>query len=324
MRAVRSRYVGPIVLQAVDLPSGVTSVPTVIGPGQDSVVLSLHAAAGARAGKVHPIRIVGSARVRNADFQACATINEVLQTDLGGMPYPPESLSTATAVGIGPAAPFTLRTEPAELVFGRNLSATVKVTAERQKGFDEEIAIEIVPHDPPPTPPATPKHPLPAGITAALKPIPKGASSVEIAFTADNNIALAEFTTVLAGTLKKGNQPHVQPAPGLALKLEEPFYLSIAAQAGKLPRKGQLKLKVTARRNPAFKGEIAIACSQLPTGVKAAPVTLAPGATQLDLVLSAGPGAALGAIKNAKVQGRAKVGKERFSSRVPLTGVTIE
>ena len=157
-----------------------------------------------------------------------------------------------------------------------------------------------------------------------MKPIPKGASSVEITFAADNKAALAEFTTVLAGTLKKANQPHTQPAPGIALKLEEPFHLSVAAEAAKLPRKGKVKLKITARRNPAFKGEIAIACSQLPKGVTAAPAKVAPGATEQELVLSATPEAAPGAIKNAKVQGQAKVGKERFSSKVPLPGIAVE
>jgi hypothetical protein len=124
--------------------------------------------------------------------------------------------------------------------------------------------------------------------------------------------------------LKKGNQTLTEPAPGIALKLEEPFQLSVVAESGKLPRKGKLKLKVTARRNPAFSGEIALACSQLPKGVIAAPVKLAVGATEQEIILSATPDAAPGAIKNAKVQGQAKVGGGRFSSKVPLPGIAVE
>jgi hypothetical protein len=322
--AVRSRYVGPIAVQAVGLPAGVTSVPTVIGPGQDNVVLTLRSAAGVPTGHVYPVRIVGSARVRNAEFHTSAAVVDALKTDFGGMPYPPESLMTATALGIGAPAPFALHTEPAELVFGRNLSATVKVIAERQKGFDEEISLEAVSPETEPKQPPPPKHPLPAGITAALKPIPKGASSVEITFAADNQVALAEFTAVLAGTLKKANQALTQPAPGIALKLEEPFHLSVAAESAKLPRKGKLKLKVTARRNPAFKGEIVLACSQLPKGIVAAPAKFAPGATEQELVLSATPDASPGAIKNVKIQGQAKVGSGRFSSKIPLPGIAVE
>lgn len=322
--ATRLRYIGPISIRAIDLPKGVESTPTVIGPGQESAVLSLRSAAGAAAGRVHPIRIIGTARVRNAEFQTSAAITQSLKTSLGGMPYPPESLATATAIGIGAPGVFALRTEPAELVFGRNLSAKVKVIADRQKGFDEEIALAIVPPEPEPTPPQPAKHPLPAGITAALKPIPKGARSVEVTFAADNQAALAEFTTVLAGTLKKANQVHTQPAPGIALRLEEPFHLSVVAETAKLPRKGSVKLKITARRNPAFKGEITLACSQLPKGVKSAPAKFAPGATQQELVLSATPEAAPGAIKNAKVVGQATLGNAKFSSRAPLQGIAVE
>ena len=301
-----------------------TSIPTVIGPGQDSVVLTLQAHAAATAARVNPIRIVGTGRVRNSDFQAVASITELLKAQMSGMPYPPESLTTAAACGIAPAAPFTLRTEPAELVFGRNLSATVKVIAERQKGFDEEIALAIVPSEKGTTPPSPPKHLLPVGITAALKPIPKGATSVEIAFRADNQSALAEFTTVLEGTLKKGNQSHTLPAPGVALKLEEPFHLSITAESGKLPRKGQLRLKVTAKRNPAFNGEIALACAQLPKGITASSAKLAAGKIEQELVLSATAQAPAGAIKNVKVVAQAKVGNGKFSSKVPLPGIAVE
>ena len=110
----------------------------------------------------------------------------------------------------------------------------------------------------------------------------------------------------------------------MALKLEEPFHLSVAAVSGKLARKGQLKLKITARRNPAFKGEITLACSSLPKGIKALPAKLAAGATEQELVLSAAPDAAVGAIKDARVRGQAKVGSGKFSARIPLAGIVVE
>jgi hypothetical protein len=129
---------------------------------------------------------------------------------------------------------------------------------------------------------------------------------------------------VLEGTLKKGNQTHALPTPGVALKLEEPFHLSIAAASGKLPRKGQLRLKVTAKRNPAFNGEIALACAQLPKGITASAAKLAAGKTEQELVLSATAEAAAGAIKNVKVVAQAKVGNGKFSSKVPLAGIAVE
>jgi hypothetical protein len=124
--------------------------------------------------------------------------------------------------------------------------------------------------------------------------------------------------------LKKANQVLTQPAPGIGLKLEEPFHVSVVAESAKLPRKGNVKVKVTARRNPAFKGEITLACAQLPKGIKASPGKLAAGVTELQLVLSAAPEAAAGAFKNVKVVAQAKVGSGSFSSKVPLAGIAVE
>ena len=238
------------------------------------------------------------------------------------MPYPPESLAAATAIGIAPKAPFNLRTEPSALVFGRHLSAKVRVIAERQKGFDGEIALAVAPIEKSPKPNTPPKSPLPAGVTVALKPIPKAASSVELTFSADNKASLDDFTAVLTGTLKgKENQP--QPTPGVALKLEPAFRLEVAALSPKLPRKGTAKLKVIVRRNPAFHGEIMLTCSPLPKGVSQASAKLNDGVTEKEIVLAA-TDAPAGTIKNAKVKGRAKVGNERFTAEVPFPPLAIE
>jgi hypothetical protein len=98
----------------------------------------------------------------------------------------------------------------------------------------------------------------------------------------------------------------------------------VMAEAAKLPRKGTVKVKVTAKRNPAFKGEIALTCSPLPQGIKAMPIKLAPAVAEQELVLSAAPDAAVGAIKSARVEGRATVGNEKFSKRIPLAGIVVE
>jgi len=319
--AQRSGFGGPISVRAVDLPPGVVSVPTVIGPGEDHAVLSLRSTGNATAGRVYPIRIVGSARVDNRDFQASAGISDELRTEMAGMPYPPLALTEALALGIEPHPSFTLRTEPAEIVFGRNLSATVKVIAERQKGFDEEIALAVVT---PETAAKKAKQPLPAGIAAALKPIPKGASSVDITFSGETRAALGDFTAVLVGTLKKGNATITQPAPGIGLKLEPPFELSVQPVVGKISRKGILKLRVAARRNPAFKGEIAVRLSYLPKGVAAAPAKISAGSSNLELPLTAAPDAATGPSKNIAVRGEAKVGAGTYSGKALVTELTVQ
>ena len=129
---------------------------------------------------------------------------------------------------------------------------------------------------------------------------------------------------MLEGTLKKGNQPHVQPAPGIALKLEEPFHLSIAAVPGKLARKGQLKLKITARRNPAFKGEITLACSPLPKGVKRCRPNWPPAPRNRKSSSRPHPTSPSGRSRTPESEVSQKSAVTSFRVRIPLAGVVVE
>ena len=206
--ATRLRYIGPIAVTAVDLPAGVTSVPTVIGPGQDSVELTLHATQ-LRPRRVHPIRIVGTARVRSADFQAVATITEVLKADLSGMPYPPESLTTATAFGIAPGCSL----HPADRT-GR-VGFRPQLVGHGQS--DRRAAKRLRRRDRPGDRPVGEGDHAAVASQASASHGPHGgpqADSQRRLVGRDHvfrrqSAALAEFTAVLEGTLKKGNQTHV-------------------------------------------------------------------------------------------------------------------
>ena len=66
--AARKNYAGTISVAAADLPAGVTSHPTFIGPGRDTAILTLRGAAEVPAGKITLSKIVGTAKVNNADF----------------------------------------------------------------------------------------------------------------------------------------------------------------------------------------------------------------------------------------------------------------
>jgi hypothetical protein len=208
--AVRSNYGGAIALRAVGLPAGVKSQPTWIGRGEETVDLTLQSTAELTAGVIHSIRIVGSPEHSQATVPAETT--EAVKVQLGAMPYPPLGLCTDLALVAGPRPAFTLHTEPSELVLTPGHSATLKFVAQRQTGFDEEIALAVTPE----------KKALPPGVTVAIKPIAKSATSAEITFTANEKAASTIATVVLVGTLKKGNQAIAQPAPGIGLTIERP------------------------------------------------------------------------------------------------------
>ncbi len=312
--SVRKGYNGAIAVAAVDLPKGITSSPTVIGPGLNTVVLTLQSAADAPVGKVNPIRIVGTAKIGESDFQTTASIETALKAALNAVPWPPTTLTESVAVGVGPKAQISLRTEPAQLVFGRDLKATVKIIAARQKGFDGAIAFVLNPA----------KGGLPAGITAAVKPIPKAKNEIEIVFSATNKAPLGEFTAVLNGTIKQGKTTVVQATPGIGLKLQAPYTLKAAPAATKLARGGKLKVKVTVERNPAFKAAIALTFDKLPKGVTAAAASIPADKNEVEIELSAAQDAVQGAAAGVTVKGDATVGKAKLAGVSPAVTFTVE
>jgi hypothetical protein len=208
--AVRTGYVEPVSVRAVGLPSGVESQTTWIGRGEDTAELTLKSTGPLPEGLIHSIQIVGSPA--HSDAALLATTTDAVRAQLGAMPYPPLGLCSDLALVAGPRPSFTLHMEPAQLVLTRDQPATFKLIAERQKGFDEDIAVAVSPA----------KKGLPPGVAISVKPIAKGANSTEITFKADGKAAPNVATVVLVGTLKKGNQAISVPAPGIGLTIERP------------------------------------------------------------------------------------------------------
>lgn len=313
--AARKNYAGTINVAAIDLPPGVSSQPTFIGPGRDSAVLTLRGTPDAATGKIVLAKIVGTAKVNNADFSAVASIDPALTGVFNGLPWPPQNLSSAFAIGVSPKTVISLRTEPAELVFGKDLSATVKILVDRQEKFDEAITIAVTP--------AAPAG-LPAGITAAVKPIAKGTNEIAIVFTANAQAPLGEFTAVLTGAINQNGVNTTQPTPGITLRLRSPFEVAVKLDADKIARGGTLKGKVTIDRNPAFKGPITLTPQNLPKGVTAAPATVAEGATEAELVLTIAADAAQGAVNNINVKADAMNGAAKLTGTSPNIALTVE
>jgi hypothetical protein len=314
VNATRRDYGGPIAVEAVGLPAGVTSGPAIIGPGQNSCVLTLHSPAETAAGAAAPASIVGTAKGGDRDVRAAATITEAIKPSLNAIPWTPLAVATATAAGTSAAPPFTLRAAAPEVVFGRSLSAKVKIVAQRQAGFDEPIALAVTPD----------KVGLPGGVTAAPVTIAQGQNEIELTFVADDKPPLTDFTAVLVGTLKKGNDTHTQPVPAIRLKLAAPLTLAADAGAAKLARGSELKLKVKVERNPALAGPVELSLQNLPKGVTAANVTLAADQSETEVALVAAADAAAGAVNNIVVRGTATVGNAKPTADSPAVTITVE
>jgi len=311
--AVRDGYSGPIALSISGLPPGVSSVPTVIGPGRNSAVLTVNATGKAVAGRMSALHVDGTAKIGTTRFRASSSVEPALKSAFAEMPYPPRVLLNSFAAAIGPPPPFSLRTEPAKLVFGRNLTAKVKIVATRRKGFDEAISLAVTPK----------KKGLPPGITVAIKPIPKGKNEIQLVFSASSKAPRGEFTAAFVASHKKGKTTTSQPVPGLGLAIEAPYQLSF--RMGSVPLKvgGQSKIKVTVRRNPAFTAAIVLKIVNLPKGVTASAATIPAGKNEVDIVLSASKNTAKGAKGNVTVTGTSVIGKVKFSEKSPALPLTV-
>ncbi len=316
--AARGSFGGPISLSLLDAPSGIVATPAVIGPGLTSAVLTIQCPpSGVEAGKVYPVRIAGTAQSGNVQYQAIASVTDAQKAAFSGLPVPPPYLSPMIAIAVNPAPLFSLKTDKPQIIFGKDLSATVKVISTRAEGFGEDIALAITP--PPPQPGG-----LPPGVTAAVKPIAKGTNEIEIAFSANNQAPIGEYSVVLVGTGKLGDKTATQPIPALSVSLRAPFVLKPDFAGGKLAKGQTLKVKIAAERNPAYAGAITLAFQNLPKGVTAAAAMIAAGQNEVEVVLTAAADAAVGAVQNIVVQGEGMNGNAKLAAASPATALTVE
>ena len=168
------------------------------------------------------------------------------------------------------------------------------------------------------------KNGLPPGITAAVKPIEKDKNEIEIVFSANNKAPLGEFTGVLQGTIKHEKTTVVQAAPALRLKLQAPFELKVEAGADKLARGGNLKVKASVTRNPAFSGPVNVTLQNLPKGVTAPAGTIAADKNEVEIQLTAAGDAQQGAVNNINVKGEAMAGKAKLEGTSPNISLNVE
>ncbi|MBW3542360.1 MAG: pre-peptidase C-terminal domain-containing protein [Planctomycetes bacterium] len=312
--ATRNGYGGPIQLAAENLPAGVTATSTVIGPGRNDVGLTLTAAPDAAAGALSHVKIIGTAKIGEVDFKAAAAVGEQLNAANNGLPTAPQHLTHLTSLAVAPAAPFSVRVEPPQAVFGQQLTGKVKLIVTRPEGIDEEIALAITPD----------KTGLPPNVTAAVPPIPKGQNEVEIAFTGTDKAPLGEFSANIIATHKKGNATLSQPVPAVGLKLDVPFRLTLDPGAAKLAKGGTLAVTAKIERNPAFAAPVTVTLENLPAGVTAQPATIAADQTEVEIPLAAGQDAAAGAVNNLSIKGEATIDKAKFAGTSPAVTLTVE
>ncbi|MBS0202202.1 MAG: hypothetical protein JSS49_04820 [Planctomycetes bacterium] len=311
--AVRTGYAGNIELSATNLPPGVTASKSVIGTGRNDAVITLQAPADLPTGTLFDIDIVGTARIGDADVVIPAEIGGVLKARNNNMRWTPLNLGNYVAAAAAPAPGFTWRMEPAEVVFGKDLSTKIKLISTRAAGFEEAVAVAITP----------PQNGLPAGVTIAVKNIDKGQNEAEITISANGQAPLGDFTAGLTGTLKQGDKTAVQ-GMALRLKLAAPMTIKLDPAGGKIAKSGELVLKAIVERNPAFSGPVNVTLQNLPAGVTAAAAMIPADQSSVDIKLTAAADAAAANVANLTAKADGMAGAAKLEATSPAVTLTVE
>ncbi len=296
----RKGYSGAIGITVIDPPAGLTVRPGVIADGQTTGVLSFTASAEARF-PAAAIKLAGRGEGTSPPLerQAVEPIVFALQTNL------PTSAMNQYGLVVAPAlpTPVTLETPPTTIEVAHGFGATIPLKVVRAQGADGELAITALP--------------LPPGLTVPGDKIAAKATDGTIRVQAALASALGTMTIALQGKGKIANGDRVIDAPAVTLAVVRPAAIELA-KAIDVKAGTTAELKGNLVRKGSFNGPVTLKINGLPAGLKADPVTVAPGAHDFVLKLVAEPKAAA-ASAGAQVAVTFQVEKKDYSfPPVPL------
>jgi hypothetical protein len=282
--SARRDYNGPITLSVAGI-DGAQVANNVIPEGKNETTMSITVPAALESGQLHHIRIVGQAKVGEADVRATASTLVPLRAQLNGLPYPPSELDGDIGLGIGPVFGdfFQLSVEPSPVLLPQVTAATtVTVKTTKTNGFDDNINLSF--------------EGLPPGVAAAAAPIPKGQAQVAIALTGPAALAEGDFKFRITGSASFQNQPKTVVLGDVVLRVVKPFDVSVVP-AGPMTRGAAQKIKFTVARTAAA-GPVAIRLKHLPAGLNLpAEITIPEGQNEVQIDVTAAADAPLGESK---------------------------
>jgi hypothetical protein len=291
VQATRRGYNGAIELAVEGLPDECTAAPATIGPGLNLGHVSFTTPADSPAVPLTAVRIVGKARIGGQPYQATGDCADWLRDQWSQLAVVPPEARASIVVHGAPAPRLALSVEPAEIVFGPDLSGAVTIRARRAEGLSGDVTLATLPE----------KDALPKEVSLELKPIPKDADEVTLKFSATGKAALGAFSLVLHGTLKQDKETVVAPTPAISYRLAAPFAVTLDKPPRPFKVGGELEWAVQIERNPAFSGAIALKLSDVPAGVTAPEVTIPADASTAVLKLAAASDAKAGTFKDVKL-----------------------
>ncbi|QDU37098.1 putative subtilase-type serine protease precursor [Maioricimonas rarisocia] len=313
VNVTRRNYGGPIEVTLDGPAEGNPTVPTVIGPGMNSVVLTLQVPADAAPGTFATTTIQGRARIGDRDVVRTASVAGVVRGQWNQTVLVPSPVEQNLAYAVVPPAPLDLSVKPGSITLGPGLSTQFEVVARRGEGIDEAVALAVNP----------PKNGVPGNVTVEVKPVEKGKDAVTVVVKATDKAPLGRYTVVLTGTHKKGKATVTASTPGIELNLQPGLTAAITNPEAALQRGGELSVPVTVTRNPAYTGPVVVSLEKLPAGVTCENVTIAADQSTGTLLLKATGDAAAGALKDVVVKTVAE-GNAAVTASVSLPAIEVK
>ncbi|MEZ6050521.1 MAG: PPC domain-containing protein [Planctomycetaceae bacterium] len=314
VNVTRRGHNGPVQLTMEGLPEGWTALPTIVGTGMNSGILTIRAPEGAATANVlDHVSVVGTATIGDQEVRETATLNDSLRARWNQVSVLPRNVSLAFTAAVEPTPDFSLSIEPAEVVLGQHLKTNVKVVAQRGDQVDGAIELAAI----------LDKTAFPPEATLKLQPIPAGSNEVTLELAAGAKTPQGPFTVVLKGTHKKDDATHTAIAAPINYRIDPSLAMTAAPSDRLLKKAGELRVKVDLTRNPALSGSVKLIVEKLPAGVMAAEVIVPADQSTGEVVLTATGDAAAGEFAEAVVKATA-VDIEQVTVTAPLGKITVE
>jgi hypothetical protein len=298
----RRDYDGPIALSVEGAGEGLVLAGNTIPEKGKETVLNVTLPATLDQGRWANVRIVGRAKIGDAEFQTTASTLAPLKAAYNGWAYPPANLDGLIGLGVGPifAEFYQLSTAPAAVVaFPQVVAASsFKVAANRLNKFDDKI--DLVAEG------------LPSGVTAKAAPIEKGKPDATIELTGPVAMAEGDYPFRVIGSATFQNQPKRVTLDNLVLRVVKPILVSVVP-AGPLAAGYKQSVSVKLTRFGDANGPVTFRFRPLPAGITMpAEVTVPEGQNEATLELAAAADVAAGTATLA-VTASAKI-KDRMIS----------
>jgi hypothetical protein len=312
---IRRDFGGPIELSVVGphglsgsviVPAGVQAVPQptssddVGAPPPPPVAQLPVVAAPDLAPGAYQVTVMAKGVADGKPVVAFASTEAMVRAQMAGLRHPPPEWLRGVAVGVLPRPPVSLAAlwERSEAVAG--LRNKLVVVATRDPGFDGEIALSV--------------EGLPAGVTAAAKPVTAGQIAATLDFTLNDRVGLGSYPFTVVGRTRSGPRQFTAHLLSPPLVVARPFDLKVDPNPLPIERGRSATLTVTAHRKGGYTGPIGLELRNLPADVTSGRATIAVDVNSAILTLTATAAAPLGSRGDVDVLGTARLGNQQAAS----------